>query len=193
VGRTGTWSAIESYGVVPDLMMLGKGLAGGAAPLSALVAPARIVEVLARGSGALLHAQTFSHHAVSCAAGVATLEYLDRHDLVSRCRALGPSFLGALEELRGLSHVGDVRGRGLLAGIEFVADVSTRRPFPRAARFTERFVDAAFAAGLIVWPQVGSAVDGDGDFVLLAPPYVITDSEISQLVDRVRCALTTIL
>ena len=89
--------------------------------------------------------------------------------------------------------MGDVRGRGLLAGIEFVLDVGTRQPFPRAARFAERFVDAAFAVGLVVWPQVGSAVHGDGDFVLLAPPYVITESEIGQLVERFRCALTAIL
>jgi adenosylmethionine-8-amino-7-oxononanoate aminotransferase len=193
VGRTGTWSAMASYGVVPDLMTLGKGLAGGAAPLSALVAPSRIVDVLAEGSGALMHAQTFSHHAVSCAAGVATLEYLDTHDLVARGALMGRRLHEGLEEVRGLPHVGDVRGRGLLAGIEFVADVSTRAPFPRAARFAERFVDAAFAVGLIVWPQVASASGGDGDVVLLAPPYVITESDIGQLVDRVRCALTAIL
>jgi adenosylmethionine-8-amino-7-oxononanoate aminotransferase len=198
VGRTGTWSAIASYGVVPDLMTFGKGIAGGAAPLSALVAPSRIVDVLARGSGSLMHAQTFSHHAVSCAAGLATIEYLDAHDLIGHGDRVGHSasmglvLHNRLEEIRGLPHVGDVRGRGLLAGIEFVEDVDTRRPFPREKKFAERFVDAAFAAGLIVWPQVGSAEGGNGDFILLAPPYVITETEIGQLVDRFRCALEAI-
>jgi adenosylmethionine-8-amino-7-oxononanoate aminotransferase len=189
VGRTGTWTAIESYGVVPDLMTLGKGIAGGAAPLSALVAPERIVDVLARGSGALMHAQTFSHHPVSCAAGLATLQYLQDHDLVARSARMGTLLHQALAELRTLPHVGDVRGRGLLAGIEFVENVETRRPFPRSARFAERFVEAAYAAGLVVWPQVGQAEGGDGDLILLAPPFVITESEIGQLVDRLRCAL----
>jgi adenosylmethionine-8-amino-7-oxononanoate aminotransferase len=193
VGRTGTWSAIASYDVVPDLMTLGKGIAGGAAPLSALVAPERIVDVLRRGSGALMHAQTFSHHPVSCAAGLATLRYLDAHDLVGASARKGVVFHEALAALRTLPHVGDVRGRGLLAGIEFVDDVETRRPFPRAARFTERFVEAAFAAGLIVWPQVGQAGGGDGDVILLAPPYVISDSEIAQLVDRLRCTLHEVM
>ncbi|HWZ61097.1 MAG TPA: aspartate aminotransferase family protein [Gemmatimonadaceae bacterium] len=189
VGRTGTWSAIESYGVVPDLMVLGKGVAGGAAPLSALVAPERIVDVLARGTGALMHAQTFSHHPVSCAAGVATLEYLDAHDLVAQSARMGVVLHEALGELRGLPHIGDVRGKGLLAGVEFVEDTETRRPFPRAARFAEVFLDAAFTAGLIVWPQVGHTEGGDGDMVLLAPPFVISKGDIGEIIDRFRRAL----
>jgi adenosylmethionine-8-amino-7-oxononanoate aminotransferase len=88
-GRTGTWSALESYGVVPDIMVLGKGLAGGYAPLSAVVAPRRIVDVLARGSGGFLHAQTFSHHPTACAAGAATIRYLRQNRLVERCAAMG--------------------------------------------------------------------------------------------------------
>jgi adenosylmethionine-8-amino-7-oxononanoate aminotransferase len=190
VGRTGTWSAIASYDVVPDLMTLGKGIAGGAAPLSALVAPERIVDVLARGSGALLHAQTFSHHPVSCAAGLATLQYIDAHDLIARSARMGVVLHEALAALRTLPHVGDVRGKGLLAGVEFVEDTGTRRPFPRSAKFAELFLDAAFAAGLIVWPQVGQADGGNGDMVLLAPPFVISEGEIGELVDRFRRALT---
>ena len=132
-GRTGTWSALEPYGVVPDIMTLGKGIAGGYVPLSAVVAPRRVADVLAHGSGALLHAQTFSHHAVLCAAGVATLRYLDERGLIERCAKVGSEFHRRLERLRELPHVGDVRGRGLLAGIEFVADRTTRAPFPRPA------------------------------------------------------------
>jgi adenosylmethionine-8-amino-7-oxononanoate aminotransferase len=188
-GRTGTWSALEPYGVVPDIMIFGKGIAGGYVPLSAVVAPRRLVDVIGRGSGALLHAQTFSHHATLCAAGVATLRYLREHRLVERCAAIGPAFHARLAELRGLPHVGDVRGRGLLAGVEFVADPATRAPFPRAARFAETFADAALDAGLVVWPNVGHTDGGLGDLAMLAPPFIVSDDEIDLIVQRFGQAL----
>jgi len=183
-GRTGTWSALEPYGIVPDIMTLGKGIAGGYVPLSAVVAPRRLAEPLARGSGALLHAQTFSHHAVLCAAGVATLRYLREHALIERCAAVAPAFHARLETLRDLPGVGDVRGRGLLAGVEFVADPGTRAPFPRSARFAETFAEAALDAGLVVWPNVGQADGINGDLAMLAPPFVVSHEEIDLIVQR---------
>ena len=191
-GRTGTWSALEPYGVVPDLMVLGKGIAGGVVPLSALVAPRRLVDVLARGSGALLHAQTFSHHPTLCAAGVATLRYLRDHGLVSRCAAIGTTFHQRLSALRAWRHVGDVRGRGLLAGIEFVADTDTRTPLPRSARFAERFAAAALDAGLVVWPNMGQLQDGDGDIAMLAPPFIVTEEQVDEIIERAGAALTAL-
>jgi adenosylmethionine-8-amino-7-oxononanoate aminotransferase len=131
-GRTGTWTASESFGVTPDIITLGKGIAGGYAPVSAVLARDAVVEPIARGTGALLHAQTFSHHAVTCAAAVATLDYLDKHRLVERCQTIGVTFHQKLRALRKLPGVGDVRGRGLLAGIEFVANVETKEPFSRS-------------------------------------------------------------
>ncbi len=188
-GRTGTWSALEPYGVVPDIMTLGKGVAGGYVPLSAVVAPRRLVDVLARGSGALLHAQTFSHHATLCAAGVATLRYLEEHKLIERCASIAPAFHARLAALRELPGVGDVRGRGLLAGVEFVADPATRAPFPRAVRFAESFADAALEAGLVVWPNVGQADGINGDIAMLAPPFIVTEDEIDLIVQRFGVAL----
>jgi adenosylmethionine-8-amino-7-oxononanoate aminotransferase len=188
-GRTGTWSALEPYGVVPDIMTLGKGIAGGYVPLSTVVAPRRLADVLEQGSGALLHAQTFSHHATLCAAGVATLRYLREHALIERCAAIAPAFHERLAALRGLPCVGDVRGRGLLAGVEFVVDVATRAPFPRAARFAERFADAALEAGLVVWPNVGQADGVNGDLAMLAPPFVVSHEEIDLIVQRFGAAL----
>ena len=183
-GRTGTWSALEPYGVVPDIMTLGKGIAGGYVPLSAVLAPRRLVEPLAQGTGALLHAQTFSHHATLCAAGVATLRYLRDHALIERCAAIAPAFHERLSDLRDLPSVGDVRGRGLLAGVEFVADPATRAPFPRAARFAERFAAAALEAGLVVWPNVGQADGLNGDLAMLAPPFTVSHDEIDLIVHR---------
>ena len=188
-GRTGTWSAISQYGVTPDLMTMGKGIAGGYVPLSAVAAPERIVDVLAEGSGSLMHAQTFSHHAVLCAGGLATVKYLREHRLVERAAAMGKVFHEELRSLRALPTVGDVRGRGLLAGVEFVLDTETREPFPRAAKFAETFTECALEAGMVVWPNVGHADGERGDLVMLAPPFVITHEEIREIVTRFETAL----
>jgi adenosylmethionine-8-amino-7-oxononanoate aminotransferase len=182
-GRTGTWSALEPYGVVPDLMILGKGIAGGYVPLSLVVAPRRLVDVLAAGSGAVLHAQTFSHHPTLCAAGVAALKYLRRHRLIERCAGLGPVLHDRLQALRSCPAVGDVRGRGLLAGIEFVADQNTRQPFPPATRFAEAFAATALELGLVVWPNSNQLEDGTGDLAMIAPPFIITEEQIGELVE----------
>jgi len=188
-GRTGTWWAIEPFGVTPDLMTLGKGIAAGYAPLSAVAAPRRIVDVIARGSGALLHAQTFSFHPVACAAGLATVRYLGSHRLVERCAELGTRFQEQLAGLAGLPHVGAVRGRGLLAGIEFVEDTNTGVPFPRTVKFAETFTEQALAAGLVVWPNTGHVDGTRGDLVMLAPPYIVTTSELDEIVTRFAAAL----
>ena len=181
-GRTGTWSALEPYGVVPDIQILGKGISGGYAPLSAVVAPGRIVDVLARGSGSFMHAQTFSHHATLCAAGVATLKYLSRHRLIERCARMGEILHDRLQGLRALECVGDVRGRGLLAGIEFVEDRSARSPYRPKARFAETFAAEALELGLVVWSNAGQLEDGTGDLAMLAPPYIITEEQIDEMV-----------
>ena len=188
-GRTGTWWSIEPYGVAPDIMTLGKGISGGYAPLSAVAAPERILDAIAGGSGDFLHAQTFSHHPVACAAGLAAVRYLKQHKLVERCSQLGVVLHQRLATLKALPHVGDVRGRGLLAGIEFVEDKATRAPFPRNARFAETFTDAALEAGLTVWPNVGHADGVNGDLVLVAPPFIITEGEIDEVVALLARAL----
>jgi adenosylmethionine-8-amino-7-oxononanoate aminotransferase len=191
-GRTGTWSALEPYGAVPDLQVMGKGLSGGYAPLAAVAVPRRIGDAIAAGSAGVLHAQTFVHAPAICAAGVAAIRYLRRHDLLARCRAMGEVLHRKLAALQALPVVGDVRGRGLLAGIEFVEDQATRAPFPRSRRFAERFAAAAERAGLLVWPNTGHADGVNGDLAMLAPPFVITESEIDQLVDRFRQALEAV-
>ncbi|MDH5316422.1 MAG: aminotransferase class III-fold pyridoxal phosphate-dependent enzyme, partial [Gemmatimonadota bacterium] len=113
----------------------------------------------------------------------------DEHRLVERCHQMGPVFHRKLEALLDLPFVGDIRGRGLLAGIEFVQDKDSRTAFPRAARFAERFTQAAQDAGLIVWPNTGQANGTDGDLAMLAPPFVVSDEEIDQIVDRFATAL----
>ena len=164
-GRTGTWSALEPYGVVPDIMTLGKGIGGGYVPLSAVVAPRRIADVLAGGSGALLHAQTFSHHATLCAGGRGHAPVPPRSTPWSSGapRSLRP-FTQRLEALRELPCVGDVRGRGLLAGVEFVADPATRAPFPafgpirRVLRRRPRSMQDWWCGPMSVRPTASTAI-----------------------------------
>ncbi|HSD31621.1 MAG TPA: aminotransferase class III-fold pyridoxal phosphate-dependent enzyme, partial [Gemmatimonadales bacterium] len=188
-GRTGTWWAIEPFGVTPDLMTIGKGIAGGYAPLSAVAAPRRIVDVLAAGSGSLVHAQTFSFHPVACAAGLAVVRHLKAHRLVERCAELGRVFQSKLAGLRNSPHVAAVRGRGLLAGVEFAEDSRTGAPLPRALKFAETFTAQALAAGLVVWPNVGHADGTNGDLVMLAPPFIVSTQEIDEIVTRFGTAL----
>jgi adenosylmethionine-8-amino-7-oxononanoate aminotransferase len=188
-GRTGTWSSLEPYGAVPDLQVLGKGLSGGYAPLAAVAAPRRIVDVLAASSKAVLHAQTYTHTPMMCSAGVAAVRYIKAHDLVARAARMGKLLHQKLRALCGLPFVGDIRGRGLLAGIEFVEDAGSRAPFPREKRFAERFTAQAERAGLMVWPNTGHADGTNGDLVVLAPPYIISEAEIDEIVARFRSAL----
>ncbi|MFI5360846.1 MAG: aspartate aminotransferase family protein [Elusimicrobiota bacterium] len=192
-GRTGKWAAIEHFGVLPDIMTLGKGLSGGYVPLSAMIATERVISPIAKGSGALKHAQTFSHSPVICAAGLAAVRYIKNHSLVDRSADMGVVLLRKLKDLLNLPSVGDVRGLGLLAGIEFVADKKTKAPFPRRLKFTETFVAAAQDAGLVVWPNVGSADGENGDLVMVAPPFIISESEIDEIVSRFKTALTKTL
>ena len=189
-GRTGTWSALEPYGVVPDIMTLGKGIAGGYVPLSAVVAPRRIVDVLARGLG----------RAAPCADVLPSSDALRRrawrpcaicaqHALIERCAAIAPAFHERLRRLRELPGVGDVRGRGLLAGIEFVADPGPGRRSrgPRGSRRPSP--TAALDEGLVVWPNVGQADGVNGDLAMLAPPFIVTHDEIDLIVQRFGAAL----
>jgi adenosylmethionine-8-amino-7-oxononanoate aminotransferase len=188
-GRTGTFTAIEQFGVTPDILTLGKGISGGYVPLSAVMTSKRLVDVIAKGSGDFLHAQTFSHHAVLCAAGLATLRYFEKHKLVERCAAFSVEFHQKLKPLAELPFIGDVRGRGLLAGIEFVLDKVTKAPFPREAKFAEKFTEAAQQAGLIVWPNVGHADGIRGDLIMLAPPFIISEDQIDEMVAGLTRAL----
>jgi adenosylmethionine-8-amino-7-oxononanoate aminotransferase len=190
-GRTGTWSALEPYGAVPDFQTFGKGIAGGYAPLSALVTSTRILDVIAAGSGAPSHNQTFSQFPVSCAAGLAVLRQLRSKGLIERSARMGALLHQRLAALLDHPNVGDVRGRGLLAGIEFVEDQQTRKPFDRKLRMVETFTDAAQAAGLIVWPNSGQADGTNGDLVLIGPPFIVTEAEIDELVRLFRRALDT--
>jgi len=188
-GRTGKWTAGEHFDAAPDIMTLGKGLSGGYVPLSAVVTRKKIIDPIANGSGSLKHAQTFSHSPAICAAGLAAVRHIKKHGLVQRSADMGAVLHRKLRALLELPSVGDVRGLGLLAGIEFVADKKTKAPFPRSLKFAESFVSAALDAGLVVWPNVGHADGENGDLVMVAPPFTVSESEIDEIVARFKTAL----
>jgi hypothetical protein len=193
IGRTGRWFAFEHYpGLAPDILVLGKGINGGYAPLSAVVATRAIVDTLARGYGAFNHAQTYSHSPLICAAATANLRHLKRHRLVERCAEMSHPFFAALAGLAAHPAVGDIRGKGLLAAVELVADRDSKTPFPRRERAAERVTEAAFGEGLVIWPNVGHVDGTNGDLLMLAPPFVVSDAEIGEIAGRLERALAVL-
>jgi adenosylmethionine-8-amino-7-oxononanoate aminotransferase len=187
-GRTGRWFGIEWSGVAPDLVSCGKGMAGGYMPVGAVLASERILSSVA-AAGGFVHGFTFSHNPVTAAACLATLRILEDEALVERARAMGERAVPRLARLAERPHVGDVRGRGLLFGIELVQDKESRRSFPRAERRAEAVAAAALDAGLVVYPSAGCATGTEGDVVLLAPPFVVTDAELDEMLDMLEEAL----
>jgi adenosylmethionine-8-amino-7-oxononanoate aminotransferase len=188
-GRTGRWFGIEWSGVAPDLVTCGKGMAGGYMPVGGVLASERIVATLAR-SGGFTHGFTFSHNPVTAAACLKTLEILEEERLVERAALMGEKALALLEPLLGRPHVGDVRGRGLMLGVELVADKAARRPFPRSERKAEAVGARAFQAGLITYPSSGCATGTEGDVVMLAPPFVVTEDELREMASILTRTLT---
>ena len=198
-GRTGKFFALEHFrtregkSVVPDIITLGKGLNGGYAALSAVMATSAVVEAIAKSGGDFQHAQTYSHHPVATAAGIATLRYIERHDLIERAATMGTRLLQRLRDATssgdGAELVGDVRGIGMLAAVELVADVKTKRPFPRDMKVAETLVASALERGLVLWPNVGHADGHDGDLVMIAPAFTLTANELDELCARLSDAL----
>ena len=181
MGRTGKPFAVEHWGVAPDMILVGKGIASGYAPLGAVVVAGHVAEAISRGSGAFLHGFTYDAHPVAAAAGNAVLDYIERENLFARVEPRGHELLEALEPLRRFSVVGDVRGIGLLLGIELIQDAKTREPFPPEAQVALRIQQDALDAGVMTYPIQGCADGTRGDHVLIAPPFTITTTIIRML------------
>ncbi len=189
-GRCGAFFASHLASLDPDLIVLGKGLGGGYAPLSALLVKQTHLEEMRRGTGYFQHAQTYLQAPFITAAGLAVLDYFERHDLVRRSARMGARLLDRLSaQLLPLDHVGCVQGLGLLCGVEMVADKSTRAPFARERKVAERLTAHLFERGLIVWPNVGQADGTSGDLFMIGPPLVIGEEQVDDLVDALAQAI----
>lgn len=185
MGRTGVWWGLDHWQIQPDIMVTSKGLAGGYFPLGLIAARGDDVEQLRQALGDFNHGGTFSHHAVGAAAGLATLEIMQREKLVARSAKMGHYLGKCLREALGdHPHVGDIRGRGLFWGIELVEDRATKKPFPAGQGVTRKVWLKAFELGLVVYYSTGCADGKNGDLLMLGPPLIITEEQIDEMVDR---------
>ncbi|WP_313371589.1 aspartate aminotransferase family protein [Achromobacter animicus] len=185
MGRTGTLYAVEQEGVTPDLITIAKGLGGGYQPIGAVMAQQHIVQAMQQGSGFFQHGHTYLGHALACAASLAVQDVIRRDGLLERVRVQGAGLAQRLHAALGEHpHVGDIRGRGLFMGVELVQDRATKQPFDPELTLHARIKREAMARGLMVYPMGGTLDGRQGDHVLLAPPFIISDDELDQLTER---------
>ncbi len=185
MGRTGTLFACEQDGIAPDLVAIAKGLGAGYQPIGAVLATDTIFEAFRAGSGFFQHGHTYMGHAIACAAALAVQRTIEEDKLLDNVNRMGAVLREALESRFGNHHhVGDIRGRGLFLGLELVADRSTKEPFDPNHRLHAKTKAAAMARGLMCYPM-GGTIDGRrGDHVLLAPPFIIEQQHVAEIVEK---------
>jgi len=193
MGRTGSLYACEQEGVVPDLVCIAKGLGAGYQPIGATLVQGRIHDAIQSGSGFFQHGHTYIGHAVACAGALAVQKAFVERGLVERVKTLGPALGERLRARLGAhSNVGDIRGRGFFWGVEFVADRATKQTFAPAAKVNARVKAEAMQRGLMCYPM-GGTVDGvNGDHVLIAPPYILTEAQLDELADKLGSAVEAV-
>jgi len=189
MGRTGRPFAVQHWNLEPDLILVGKGVASGYAPLGAVLISERVVAAFAKGSGAFQHGFTYQAHPVSTAAGNAVLNYVESNSLFARVNPTSRNLQDALAPLAVHPNVGEIRGLGLLLGIEFVKNKSAREPFPKEENIAEKIRQAMLQKNVLVYPTQG-CVDGlRGDHILLAPPFILTAEESKLIAGALEFAL----
>jgi adenosylmethionine-8-amino-7-oxononanoate aminotransferase len=194
MGRTGTLHACEQDGVAPDILTCAKGLGAGYQPIGACLLSREIHDAIVGGSGAFQHGFTYVAHAAAAAGALAVQRVIDERDLLARCRELGSSLRTALAAQFGEHpHVGDIRGRGLFLALELVEDRVSKRPFDAGRRLHALMKAAAMDQGLMVYPSGGTADGRAGDHILIAPPFIIDQDQIGELVDKLSRALEAAL
>jgi len=184
-GRCGTWRALEHDGVKPDIMTLAKGLGGGYVPIGVTIFSAQVGAPIYSVSGGPNTGHTLTGHTLACAAAVAVQEVIIRDNLLERVSSAGARFKSELQaRLADIDAVGDVRGRGYFVGIELVSDRDSREPYPATLNLHDRIRSRAMEAGLICYPAGGN-VDGEsGDVAILAPPFIASDEELHEIIDK---------
>ncbi|MGG7564569.1 aspartate aminotransferase family protein [Rhodovulum sp. DZ06] len=194
MGRTGTLFACEQDGVIPDIVTVAKGLGAGYASIGAMLCRDEIFETIRAGSGSFQHGHTYHGHPLAAAAAHAVVTAMVERDLMPRVRAMGEVLDARLRaEFGQHPHIGDIRGRGLFRAIELVEDRAAKRPFDPNRKLNAKVKAAAMDEGLICYPA-GGTVDGKhGDHVLLAPPFIITEDQVDELVGKLSRAVTRAL
>jgi len=187
-GRTGLNFAIEHWeGVVPDIICTGKSLSSGYTPIAATITSEKIYHAIYKEFSSFVHGHTYGGNPLSCAVALAVQNYVEEHNLVSRCARMGNMLLEKLQPLKTLPIVGDVRGKGLMIGLEFVADKQHRTYFDAKKDVTSQIVNQAFDKGVLLMPGAPGLIDGIvGDHIAISPPYTISESEIDEIVQVVK-------
>jgi len=195
IGRTGEKWGINHWQVAPDIITTAKGLSGGYSPLAAVIIAEKVWRAISSGSRRVMHSYTFGGNPLSCAAGVATLRYIEEHNLISRSREMGSRLLSALQqELAGLPCVGQVRGKGLLLGVELVMDKETKKPFPIDWKVTRRLEKKALENGLLILGGMEGLIEGiAGDHIQLSPPYVIENEHVDFIVNTLSACISALV
>jgi adenosylmethionine-8-amino-7-oxononanoate aminotransferase len=192
MGRTGKMFAVDHWGIEPDIILVGKGIASGYAPLGAVLVARNVVEAFERGSGTFQHGFTYQSHPVAIAAGNAVLDYLESQKLFARVAPAAEELRHRLPPLPEHRNVFSIRGLGLLMGIEFATDKVGKEPFPAEMNVADKVRQVAFDEGVLLYPTQG-CVDGvRGDHILLAPPFTISSEESSIIASVLRSAVTTV-
>ncbi|AUR08909.1 aspartate aminotransferase family protein [Phaeobacter inhibens] len=194
MGRTGHLFACEADGIAPDILCIAKGLGAGYQPIGAMLCSRQIYDAIEGGSGFFQHGHTYIGHPVATAAGLAVVRALLDRGLVKRSAEMGETLHAALVARFGQHpHVGDLRGRGLFRGIELVADRESKMPFDPGLGIAGKLKKAAFEAGLICYPMAGTRDGRNGDHILLAPPFILSEDQIGEITDKLEVALDQVL
>ncbi len=194
MGRCGALFAFEQEGIVPDLVTVAKGLGAGYQPIGATLVAKHVYETIVAGSGFFQHGHTYLGHAAACAGALAVQRRLHEDGLLARVAPLGALLEKKLRAAFGdHPHVGDIRGRGLLWGLELVADRASKAPFDPKLRVHARVKKEALKAGLMCYPMGGTLDGVQGDHVLLAPPFIVGEAQLDELVSKLGAALDTVL
>ena len=190
-GRTGKWFALAHWGVEPDLVSFAKGVTSGYLPLGGVIASKRVHEAIesAPADRKFMHAATYSGHPVCCAVGLRNVEIIETEGLVERAAVMGRRLLAGLDGLRDLPVVGDVRGLGMMCGVELVTERNTKAP---ALGLGGRFTREALARGLLPRIRAGSADPPIGDTICLAPPLMTPPEVLDRIPQILREALVAV-
>lgn len=195
IGRTGKKWGIDNWNVTPDMITTAKGITSGYSPFGALILGSDIWGSIAKGSKIVMHSYTYGGNPLSCAAGIAVLNYIEKHNLVSKAGEMGDRLQEKLREaLEDLPYIGDIRGKGLFIGLEIVKDKESKEPFPVEYDVTDRIENETFNNGLLILGGVKGLIDGfAGDHIELLPPYILEDEHIDFIVSTLRkCILKVI-